>query len=157
MIPMISKLMHLFSGFQTFTDAEPDEKLTADQNLSSSQLKSLLLISQAMSSLNGLDEILSFLLGEMHKVLGIDSAVLLEDQAQVYKVRCHKGFPALFVKDLTVIPGEGELGKTLSLSQNALLTSKEFEKGYGLNGLIKNSNWTSVFASPLSIAFFKFL
>src|SRR5262245_26664224 len=113
----MADLRKFFSGL--FSASERDAARSGPgPDVSRPNLQSLLMVSQSMAALRDLDEILNFLLGEIHQTFQLECGVLMMDETQTFKIRSHKGFTPGFVNAFFVPLGQGPIGESFALGKS---------------------------------------
>ena len=113
-------------------------------------LQALLMVSQTMSSLRDLDQVLNFLLGEIQKILRVDCGVLMTEQEQIMRVRSHRGFSAGVVSSLRFPAGEGLLSD-LTADGKAVLSEDQSRRLAQTFPELAAQEWRSILAAPLRV------
>lgn len=144
---MIAKIKEwVASAKNFFSDAESEASV-----LSSQHLQTLLTMSQTMTALRDLDEVLAFLLSEIRQQFDLNCGVLMIEDDKVFRVRCHRGFSAALVSQFEIPFTEGTLNECFSFGRKIILGEDKISQRTDMNLLLKNENWKSVFLAPLSI------
>ncbi|OGR82289.1 MAG: hypothetical protein A2902_00785 [Elusimicrobia bacterium RIFCSPLOWO2_01_FULL_64_13] len=146
MIPAVRRFFSIVWSLILSRPAEPsylEDQATGD-------LQNLLLMSQTMTSIRDMDEMLGYLLGEIHKILRVDCGVLTVDNNGRFKVRCHRGLSNSFVTALDVPLGSGPIGECFSFGKVGTFSRKEMS-GLDPAGLFAGEHWNSLVLAPISI------
>jgi transcriptional regulator with GAF, ATPase, and Fis domain len=117
----------------------------------SKNLEKLLMISQGMTHYTDLDQVLGYLLASIQESFEIDCGILMLENERVYKVRCHKGFPAAFVSGMALPLGEGALGKAASAGSGLVLSQEQFCADLGLEDVIQSAGWQCFLMTPIML------
>lgn len=149
---MISKIRRFFSDLFSLKNPVPSgANLFETTELSSPDLQTLLILSQTMTFLRDLDEVLGFLLGEVQKRFQFNCGVLMVDEDKYFRVRCHRGFSRAFVSEFKALLGEGPISDCFSLYKKTVFKKSELAGIPSLSPLIQSENWNTVFLAPVLI------
>lgn len=147
---MIAKLKHWVSSLSLLAQPEYYGTSLFEQELASKQVEIFLRVFQTLSTLNDQDEILSYLMAEIHKLLDVDCAVLTPSEAS-FEVRSHRGFSAALVRDLRINASEGLLGDAAQSGRNLLLQHGDFRKLSRSERELAEQGWETLFVAPLVV------
>ncbi len=135
---------------QLFGSGEKSDKIAMPGSLT--ELKDLLVLSQMMTSARDMDQVLSFLLGEIHKRFSIECGVMgIDDKDDTFKVRAHRGFTAPMAREFTIQLGSGPLGLTYSENRKHVFKRVDFFKAGARSYLLDSEGWESFMVAPLSV------
>ncbi len=148
---MISRLKDWVSSLSLLVHPEYYGNSLFEQELASKQVEIFLRVFQTLATLNDQDEILSYLMAEIHKLLGVDCAVLSPQGDPAFEVRCHRGLSAGLVRELRVKPGDGALGEIVLSGRSLLLNQNEFKVLGRYERDLSEQGWETFFAVPLLI------
>lgn len=118
---------------------------------SQKEIQSMLVMSQTMSSMKSMDEILNFLVTEIHKFFGINCGILMLEEDQYFKVRSHRDFPVDWVKEFKIPLGKGAVGECFSTGKMFVLAKEKFAEYATLAPFLQKTNWKNVFIAPLIV------
>lgn len=148
---MIAKLKQFVSSFSLLVQPEFVHTALFEQDISTKQMEIFLRVFQNLSSLKDLDEILSYLLGEIHKLVQVDCGVFLFKSEQTLEVRSHRGFSENSVREFRIHPGQDILGEIFLSGRSMIFSKRDFPKLQRFEKAIAEEGWESVFATALTI------
>ncbi len=139
-----------FTVLSDLVNLKPPEPQALDSAYSKN-VERLLMISQGMTQYRDLDQVLGYLLSAIRENFQIDCGVLLLENERVYRLRCHKGFPAAFVKDLSIPLGVGVLGDAAASGRGLILSKNQFSEILEAQSLVQEAGWGSFLMTPIML------
>ncbi len=108
---------------------------------STNHLEQLLILTQEISSFNGVDSMLNVTLAKLGELFKIHCAVFMVEGDQFLAVRSAYGFPASFKEKFKIPMGEGKIWDSFSSGKAIQISKRELEN---LDSQIRNEEFLSV-------------